>query len=492
MQSQSLIQDNNDWLEVILANAGTEEDLSANLSQLITYINNTFRFETPSGQFNVAAIKRVAENLFRGATQLIAWSLMSLDTSDSPFIIHDKIALFQVVKIIYDLVVGIGMPSGNVVFVKDPNMERPPSSTFPKQLFDIRRKFLNDDVRIIGNPDANTRVIIPLNFHLNGYLGNKYPIVIANYLRMFEVELENDPEDAATLENISLFFGMYDGCDSYADLLSDELAEVLTNEMEIVSWASGQLLKVEYASKFAVTEHYRQAKALINNIFKTKLDLIKDYLAADIALYLTLEGTQTMLRPKFSLAPDIAEQPMIDYFVNPFTMNPMLAMICVDVRTKIETLRNDKEKFANHYAQYVIFIFLNYGLMNPCGIFEIYIRKNRDTLYKRLDLNRNQKKNVSDNLGIFLHKYSNQKYFFKGKNLLEEKPDAVPEVISNKELRITEQPIAKINFMPEPRLVQMHYNLFRTRRAPNFQAKELVNAVVQLAEEYVSTPALNV
>jgi hypothetical protein len=341
---------------------------------------------------------------------------------------------------------------------------------------------------MIGNPDAHTRVIIPLSYRLNGYLGDKYPIVIANYLQMFETELENEPEDTATLQNISLFFGMYDGLDSYADLKLEELEEIITKETEIISWTGSQLPKVEYASKLVVTEYYRQAEAIINNILVNKQDLIKDFIASDIALYLSLEGTQTVMQQKVSPTVDIAEPPLIEYFLNPFSINPMLALICVDVRNKIETLRNDKEKFANHYAQYISFIFLNYGIQNPSGIFEKYVRRSRECLHTRLDLDRNQQKSVSDNLGIFLDKYSNQKYFLKGKNLLEEKREAVSTSISNRAPNITAQPSVKINFMPEPTLEQMHFNLFKPRRAPNLQAKELVNAVVRLAEEYVSTP----
>jgi gluconate kinase len=300
MQSQhAVINPDDDWMKVIAENTVTEDARAECISRLSTYLYTSYRFETGKGIFSASGLKRVSEDILRGATHVIAWVLMSLENPDSPLIIHEKKEFFQVVKIISNLLITMGLPADNIVFVKDPNMEKDnfhsdddPDYLLPHQLFNVKRKFLDGKTKAIGKPHSKSRIIIPLNYHFNGWIEDRYRTVIANYLKIFECEQKEDTsprlEGVAALKNISLFFGMYTGYDSNAELPADIMSDTLEGEQKALAIVPGQLLKVERASQFAKTEYYQQAECLINNILINKFDLLKDYFAKDIAEYFTL------------------------------------------------------------------------------------------------------------------------------------------------------------------------------------------------------------
>ncbi len=486
MRSQQV--ENEDWLKILENDASAEEIRLSMISKLVLYLQTTYDFHTVSGEFDLSELERVIENLLHGAAQVAAWGLMTLDVPGEPIIIHEK-NLFQTTKVFANILTSMGFPNEYIVFLRDPNLEKPAHASY-EALFDTQRTFLNGETRALGVPRAKLRVIIPLNYYFDDWLGQRYPIVIANYLRAFEQAQQKKPdlENLLSLTNISLFFGMYHGLDSSANLRADSLQSVTENEKDILAQTAGQFVTVVRASEFSATVHFQQAERLITHILVHQFDLVAAYFAADIALYLTMEGKETTV--KKPEPPALVSHDPTAPNLNPTNFG-LLSKIIRSVLEQIEKLSRDKEKFANHYAQFISLILLNYGFQNPTPFFLDTIRRHREDAHLRVDLTHTKQKNMFDNYGIFLDKYVKQTYRIKkhGRdrggehNLLEEKsaPDATP--VNNPSF-ILQQPAIKWNYISEEKLSSLQQNLFKRRSLPA-QASALVQAVLQLSDEYL-------
>jgi hypothetical protein len=518
-------------IEYAACNPITNEARAAALLKIQTYICTNYFFTNQAGEtYKNHYIAKVIEQLLRGAKCTIAWALQNMQYEDTQWIIHYTQPTFKLMHVIANRMATLGFPCENIALVNDPSMKKPignPESEsndslfYPAsgpinhgQFYGSKKLFLSGKIKPLQKLDNNTKIIIPLNYHLKSWLGNAYPTVVKNYMHILEMQ-------GLSIDQVNIFFGMFDGMDANAPDDVEHIEFYREHEAKLLHELDGLDITVKRYSQLSKIVYYRLADEIIGNILIHQFDLIKNIFATDLVIYINDQGyhcnwnfqvhprsDQRVLSESSSALRDPALYDIGSVFSN-IASDPNLVFLNLKVAVfrKLERAGRDL-KLIDLYAKFTSYLILNFGLQNIDWSFVAMIKDRMNDLPNRIDLNPCQQAKVKKIYKVFLNSYMDQTYLTSRitarptSAASDDKKDDSEDENTNMERTVaqteTDTPVVpqrgitlfstrevtRSHFIEGTMLEQMFNDIFIKTSPPNVQKRKVAEGLMELENKY--------
>ncbi len=530
-QSPAKITSLDKMIDYLANNPVKPEQSAAAIQKIQAHVcTNYFFSNNEGGIYKEKYIAQTIENVLCGVKCMIAWAIQNMQFDNSQWIIHYTNPQFKLLRVVANRLAVLGFPCENIALVNDPSMKKTfgeeseendalfypaDGPVYQGHFYGSKRMFLSRKIKPLQKLDCDSKIIIPLNYHLKSWLGNSFPTVVKNYQHILNMH-------GLTTDQITLFFGMFDGMDSETTDNVEHIEFYREHEANFLREIEDLNINVQRFSSLSKGIYYSLADEIISNMLIDQFDLIKGIFATDVMIYMNDQGhacrwnlqqhpqvEQTSGNENSSPLQASALYDIGSAFSN-FSDNPSLVLLNLEVAlfSKLERIGRDL-KLVNLYAKFASYLILNFGLQNVDWTFVATVKTRMDDLPNRIDLSLTEQRKVRKIYQLFLNKYLAQTYLTSKKksrptsatsddikNDSENEKGNLERTVAATE---TETPVTphrgitlfsvhrqsvRSNFIEGTTLENMLNDIFMKTLPPNILARKVAAGLSELEEKY--------